>query len=64
MSFLNQDTVRPIKLSDLVLSDELTCSPQLYYATIPYSLALQKVVEVNATEEGHWHSENCMGCTV
>ena len=42
----------------------LICSPQLYYAANPYSLALQKVVEVSAQEEGIQHSENVMGCTV
>ena len=57
-------TVQPIKCSDQMLSDALTCSPQIYYATNPHCLALQKVVEVSATEEGHQHSENCMGCTV
>ena len=52
-----------------MLSDALTYSPQLYYATNSNAtnrrcLALQKVVEVIATEEGHQHSENFMGCTV
>ena len=47
-----------------MLTKALTCSSQPYYASNPYSLALQKVVVVSATEEGHWHSENFMGCTV
>ena len=47
-----------------MLSGALTCSPQLNYAANPHCLALQKVVEVIAMEEGHQHSENFMGCTV
>ena len=44
-------------------SDALRCthllSPALaYYAANPHSLALQEVVEVNAMEEGHQHSES------
>ena len=46
-------TVQPIKLSNQMLSVALSCSPQPYYATNPHSLALQKVVKVSATEEGH-----------
>ena len=38
-----------------MLSDALAYSPQLYYGANPYSLALQKVVEVIASEEGHRH---------
>ena len=56
--------MQPIKLSNLVLSDALTCSPHPYNAANPCSLALQKVVDVSAMGEGHWHSENFMGCTV
>ena len=44
-----------------MLSDALTYFPQLYYATNAHCLALQKVVEVNATEEGYQHSEKLNG---
>ena len=47
-----------------MLSDALTCSPLLYFAANPHCLALQKVVEVSSTEEGHQHSEYFTGCTV
>ena len=57
-------TVQPIKLSKPMLSVALSCSPQPYYAANPYSLTLQKVVKVSAMEEGHWHLENFLGCTV
>ena len=57
-------TVQPLKLSKPMLSVALTCSPQPYHAANPYSLALLKVVEVIAMEEGHQHSENFIGCTV
>ena len=57
-------TVQPIKLSDLMLSNALSYSPQLYHAANPHCLALQKVVKVSATGEGHQYSENFMGCTV
>ena len=47
-----------------MLSDALTCSPQLFSTANPNSFALLKVVEVSATEDGHQHLENFMGCTV
>ena len=57
-------TVQPIKFSTPMLSVALSCSPKLYHATNPHSLALLKVVKVSATEEGLQHLENFMGCTV
>ena len=57
-------TVQPIKFSDQMLSDTLTCSRQLYYVENPYCLALQKVARVSTSEEGHRHSEKFMHCTV
>ena len=56
--------MQPIQFSNQMLSDALTCSSQLYYAANPHCLTLLKVVKVSATEEGHQHSENFMGCTV
>ena len=57
-------TVQPINFSEQMLIDALTCSPQLYYVANPHRLALQKVVEVIATEEEYQHLENFMGCSV
>ena len=57
-------TVQPIKLSNPMLSVALSGSPQPYYATNSYSLALQKVVKVSAMEEGHWHLNIVMGYNV
>ena len=59
--------VQAIEFSDLILSDHQVHSLQstnLFYGAIPHCLTLQKVVKVSAIEEGHWHSEHFMGCTV
>ena len=45
-----QDTVQPLQFSDLMLSDALTYSLQLYNATIPHGLALQNVVKVSIVQ--------------
>ena len=57
--------VQPIKFSVPVLA--VSCTRLLNLTSLcrkSHCIALQKVVEVSAMEEGHQHSEDFMGCTV
>ena len=57
-------TLQLIRFTDLMLSDVLNHSSQLYCDAITHRSALQKIVEMIAMEEDHQHSEIFMGCTV
>ena len=58
------NAVQPITLSDLMPSDALSYSSQLFYASNPYCFALKKDVEVKAMEAEHQQSEYFIGCIV
>ena len=66
--WLNHWTTLLYSATHKISADVLRCIHllyiQLYYAANPHCFALLKVVEVIATEEGHQHLKNVMGCIV